>query len=506
MQKTYNFLCKAVQIILICCVAAVFFLNFLYCADVSSTAEEKVTFHLKIGESLVFLPVIAAVPVLITAAKPLLLRIGTRRIFLALALLYCLGAAYLIFNTDPLLRADARCVSDAALEMIAGVYSETTTAYVGRFPNQAGLVLCESLLYRFSANPQILFLANFIFVLGINFLLVKIADLLFNDRFANVLTTLMAFAFLPQLFFILFAYGTIPGLFFTVLAFYAILKFNRTQKSAHLLLTAAGAFLAVMLRQNCQIAVIAMVLYVLLQLLKKFSVRRLIAIPVLLMCLVLPVRLASACYRHTVRQEAQDNIPHILWIAMATDMDNTVRGPGWWDQQNYDMFEAAGNNREIAEEIGKAKLQDNMRKIQSDPARAVRFFTKKTVSQWCEPLYQSLWSGPLEDCGQYTHTEFLQSLYTGDTAEQHLTTVMRGFSIGLWGAVLGFLLLSKRTFQGTELFLMYFAGGFLFHIFWEAKSQYIYPYVICLLPCAAYFCAKLSGKIKLLFSRKKEHP
>lgn len=505
MQKIRNIICKTGHVIFILCTAAVFLLNFLYCADVSSNRAENVTFQLKIGESLIFLPVIAAVLALITVSKPLLLRIGTRRIFLTLTLLYCIGAVYLIFNADPLLRADAKYISDAALEMIDGVYSETATVYIGRFPNQAGLVLYESLLYRFSPNPQILFLTNFVFVLGINFLLVKITNLLFTNRFAGILTTVMAFAFLPQLFFILFAYGTIPGLFFTLLAFYAVLKFGRTQKTAHLLLTAAAAFFAVMLRQNCQIAVMAMVLYIALVLVKKFSVRRLIAIPVMVLCLLLPVKLASAIYWQVSQQDAPDSMPPILWIAMATDMDNNVRGPGWWDCQNYDMYEAAGGKADIANEIGRAKLRENLQKMRSDPAGAYHFFEGKIVSQWCEPLYQSLWSGPLEDCGQYTRTEFLRALYTGDTAEQHLTTVMRCFSFGLWGAVLGFLLLSRRTFDGAELLLMYFAGGFLFHIFWEAKSQYIYPYVICLLPCAAYFCAKVSGKIKLLFSRKEEH-
>ncbi len=502
MQKTHYFLQKTIHVILICCTAVVFLLNFLFCADVSSA--ELVSFHLRVWESLIFLPLIFLVFVLITAARPLLLRLGVWRLFAALSFLYCIGAAYLIFNADPILRADAELVSIAALEIIEGTYSPEITAYIGRLPNQAGLALYESLLLRFSQSPRILFLANFFFALGINFLLVKITDLLFNHRFAGILTTLMAFAFLPQLFFILFAYGTIPGLFFTVLAFFAVLKFGRTQKTAHLLLTAAAAFFAVMLRQNCQIAVMAMVLYIALELVKKFSVRRLIMLPVLVLCMLLPVRLATAVYWQAADQDAPDSIPAIVWIAMATDMDNTACGPGWWNGQNYAMFSAAGGDTDAAKEIGKAKLQDNLAKIQNDPVGAFRFFGKKIVSQWCEPLYQSLWSGPLEEQGQYTHTEFLRALYTGDTAEQYLTTVMRCFSFGLWGAVLGFLLLSRRTFDGAELLLMYFAGGFLFHIFWEAKSQYIYPYVICLLPCAAYFCAKVSGKIKLLFSRKEE--
>ncbi len=39
--------------------------------------------------------------------------------------------------------------------------------------------------------------------------------------------------------------------------------------------------------------------------------------------------------------------------------------------------------------------------------------------------------------------------------------------------------------------------GFLFHLFWEAKSQYMYPYAFVLIPLCAYMMAKLS-----LFDRK----
>lgn len=38
--------------------------------------------------------------------------------------------------------------------------------------------------------------------------------------------------------------------------------------------------------------------------------------------------------------------------------------------------------------------------------------------------------------------------------------------------------------------LIFFAGGFVFHLFWETKSQYMLPYVVLLIPVA------LSGLIE----------
>ena len=39
-------------------------------------------------------------------------------------------------------------------------------------------------------------------------------------------------------------------------------------------------------------------------------------------------------------------------------------------------------------------------------------------------------------------------------------------------------------------------GGFLFHTLWEAKSQYILPYFVCMLPCAAAGLAEALDVLK----------
>ena len=51
-----------------------------------------------------------------------------------------------------------------------------------------------------------------------------------------------------------------------------------------------------------------------------------------------------------------------------------------------------------------------------------------------------------------------------------------------------------------------FIGGFAFHILWEAKSRYIIPYIVVLIPVAAISINKFNikdklKKISLLFSK-----
>ena len=52
--------------------------------------------------------------------------------------------------------------------------------------------------------------------------------------------------------------------------------------------------------------------------------------------------------------------------------------------------------------------------------------------------------------------------------------------------------------------LTIFVGGFAFHILWEAKSRYIIPYIIVLIPIAS-ICInkfKMIDKIKSLVNSK----
>ena len=132
--------------------------------------------------------------------------------------------------------------------------------------------------------------------------------------------------------------------------------------------------------------------------------------------------------------------------------------------------------------------------MKAEPARARRFFLDKTISQWCDPMYESVWTGPLEDCGQYTHTEILQSLYTGGTWAAGIADYLKTLCIGLWVFALLFLIFSGGKQTGWEMLYLYFIGGLLFHTFWEGKSQYTYTYLFVLIPFAAYAFRQVMAK------------
>ena len=49
---------------------------------------------------------------------------------------------------------------------------------------------------------------------------------------------------------------------------------------------------------------------------------------------------------------------------------------------------------------------------------------------------------------------------------------------------------------------LYFIGGFIFHLFWETKSQYAYPYVVFIIPVAAYGLYEFRSFIDQKFQKR----
>ena len=232
--------------------------------------------------------------------------------------------------------------------------------------------------------------------------------------------------------------------------------------------------------------------------LKKFNFKQLVLIICIFISLLLPLKILPGIFVGN-----GIGAPSVLWIAMGTDIDNTSRAPGWYDGSSKEIFNSSDYNAEISAEKGKAKLINNIEKIKKHPIKTCKFFAEKTISQWCDPLYQSIWSGPLEDCGQDTKTPLLKSLYNGGAAENVLAFGMKFYMIIFFGFSLVFIIKHYKEYNGWQLLFMIFIGGFLFHIIWEAKSQYVYPYFFPLMPLTAFSLSKALERIKCINRKSK---
>ncbi len=491
-MKVHSFFYKGLQIVSVLTLGLIFVLNFFFNATVGYDTSEIVSINPHLFKSAFFLLIIISVLFVLTFLKRYLEKIKEQYLFIAFSIIYVAMGIYLFYNVDSPLRADPLMVSQAAKDMLAGEYPMFEKGgYMHQYPHQIGLMLYDALLYCFCENVIINFFANLALVIGINYLSYKISDLIFENRLVNQITIIMSFAFLPQFFFTLFAYGNIPGFFFILFAFYHTIRFSKNHSIVSLICIVSGACFSVMLRKNFIIGVAAILIYLALNMLKNFSIKHIILSICIIISMILPLKILPLAFIGE-----SSGMPSVLWLAMGTDIDNNVRAAGWYDDSNNEIFIESNYDAELAKEKGMEKLHQNAKKMLNDPLRTGKFFINKTISQWCNPLYQSLWVGPLKNCNQNTYTPLLTSLYTGGDEEKALSNLSKIYMIAFFGLALIFVIRYHKKYEGWELFFLMLIGGFLFHTIWEGKSQYVYSYFFSLVPFAAFSAARIITKFK----------
>ena len=266
--------------------------------------------------------------------------------------------------------------------------------------------------------------------------------------------------------------------------------------AALLLLCACG----VVLKSNYAIGILAIAIYLLLRVLRQRSGKLALALVPVLLCLVVPNRLVQGYFEAVTGSDLSQGTPEILWVAMGTDIDNSDRGPGWYNSTNYSLYNQVEYDREVAAELGLELLQQNLEKISRRPGDTLDFFLGKTVSQWCDPLHECLFVGPMEPFGQSFYAEPLRALYQQELPSEVLLVFCKLVTLAIFLGCFVCLLTPGKA-SGWELLLLYFLGGLIFHTFWEGKSQYTYPYVFCLIPCAMAGFWELSRKLEPILTK-----
>ncbi|MBR4529884.1 MAG: hypothetical protein IKO80_06380 [Lachnospiraceae bacterium] len=447
--------------------------------------------------------------VLILLKKPLS-RIPEKWLFVILALLYLVFGTALCFFSDLRLRSDQERVFYYANMFDKGDYSGLQPdKYMGWYPYQLGLLTYERLLLRLYSSTVTIYLANLAEVLLISFLQWRIVRILFHgDTLITKYTILLSFAFLPQFFYILFPYGQIPGLCFTYLAVYAMLKRLHGSGIWSILLCAVSIAVAAMLKTNYRIAVIAVCITLFAALLQRKRYREMIAaLAGIILLSAAGMPLLTAYYERVSGMRIGGGIPVIAIVAMGLQENEDENNKGWSNEYDLNVYYENDCDTERAAAAGRKELEDRLAVFAADPSYAAAFFGGKVISTWCDPMFESVWVGPLPALDFEIRTSVLRSLYRGEGLYPYLADAMNVLTALLFsGAFLfaGWRLLRGGADTAPEVLypLLYLTGGFLFHLISETSSQYVYMYVYTLIPLSAAGIAQLAVRTARRDSRR----
>lgn len=460
---------------------------FVY-ATISMNGKEEVSFH---RNGLLFWAALAlvAAAVLFVMKRGFGFRSRNGMLFALGSLAWIAVGTWLICSIDPIyVRTDVEMCHKVAAQFLEGDYGRFFYGYIDKNPHQLGLVSMILLLYTISRSTAFFQAVYLSMILLINFFVWKCSELTFGkDHPVQPLVIILSFLFLPLLFYMLFLYNNIPGLCFLMAAVYCLLKYRKGGSVWFAAVAVCALSAACIVRTNVLIAAIALTGLCALWFFQNPKAGTLVLALCLMLCPVLSQNLLRQHYRNVTGAELKGGTPALGYVYMG--IEESPSGNGWFTSYCEKVYQQEQDPQRASAII----KQDIRRRLgeMHDPLYTLDFFAKKLASTWLEPTYQSIWSGPGVENGAECKNGVLMSLYGGGKANKLFGFAAQIMMIGLY-LLAGLYPFWKGRMEDGRIHsyavfaLVHFLGGFLFHLFWETKSQYVFGYVVVLIPLAAY--------------------
>ena len=400
--------------------------------------------------------------------------------------------------------SDSFLVTYGAQRAALGDWAVLTEDYFSRFPFQLGYVLYSELFFRavgivLRGTPEgyaVLALQelNLLWLLLEYHALLEITALLFKNERIRKLLILLLFACLPPLLTAPYLYGGIPAFSCGAVGVWMFLRYIKKGGRKNALLCAAALALAVTLKLNLLIVCVAVGGVWLVMLLKKPSRESLLCLLLAALCVLTLPSLPQLVYERRLGVRYGGGIPMIAWMAMGFDEGHAA--PGWYrEDHTVAVFEKTGHDAAATAESAKQFLRERIAAFRADPAYARRFFSEKLRSQWNEPSYGSLWINQVFP--SYSSKGALYGFLCGGGARHTLALMNQVQQFVLLSLLLGVIRLWQKKDLLRCLLPLILLGGLLYHLLFEAKSQYALPYFVLILPIAAYGLFTIFRKVEL---------
>ncbi len=389
--------------------------------------------------------------------------------------------------------------------------------YIQAYNQQIPQAFLYSLFFRLIhidefGTPRAL---NVIAIIIILVAIYKIGNMISKSHKVNkvrLMVLFLTFLSLPML--STFVYGDIPSLAFALLSVYYMMKFvdylNNKDRNVNInnpgaivvkekmskylgvkyfTLATIFSMIAYMFRMNSLIFVIATVIYLLFNLFTKITSKTAkeniingVVIVLYALVSIVPAQIVNDYYINKYDLDKSKAYPNISYILMG--MSESWRGNGWY---NEDIGEPALKNPETSKEEYADRIKDRLTYFSQDMGYTFRFYTMKLASMWAENTYSAVRLNLLNE----SEDDYL------NVVKEPLTFYQKALLILTCVCVTIVLIQNRKNLSVNVIYLLLiFMGGFAFHIIWEAKSRYIIPYIVVLIPIASIEINKFIKKEK----------
>jgi hypothetical protein len=305
-----------------------------------------------------------------------------------------------------------------------------------------------------------------------------------------------------------FLYGDIVSMAPQTLALYLMVLYLRREKILYALGSALSIAVAILLKSNCEIALIALLMVLIGSAFAGGALgtgrakrssgsgqKLILSLALAAVFLAATFGLQKAVDNYYCNLTGIDRIPSgsPAWSHIAMGLQESDLEDGWYNGYNYQVFGENGYDTEKTAEVAKANIMATLTDFAHRPLHACRFFLRKFTTQWADSVCISTHNLDLVSRHVENQPWLCEYLVFGK-GSQVLIWVMNVFmSVCYLGVAIYLFQILFRRHATTEemLILILIFGGIVFHEFWEGASRYTMRYYIYWLPYAAYGIKKL---------------
>lgn len=406
-----------------------------------------------------------------------------------------------IFMVESIPAADSGTVTQTAMEVAKGNYNSFITSnndfynnvsYYQLYPFQLGYVFICEIFYRIfgTDSSMIMQVVNVLALTALYMAIIKISKMIFNSKAVTFITIFMLAGCVQAIFFTTFVYGNLIGIASAMWGCYFVIKFMQSEKKNRYLLFIPASLLmalSIIAKYNNMIWLVAVSIGLIIYVIR--SKKWLYLVSVAFVCLIAVGSFNLIIYSYESRSGVKlgDGVSQTLYLDAG--LNESGMAPGWYNDLSKSNYLTANCDTEEANKIAKEDIELRKAKFKSDPAYTRDFFSKKVLSQWNEPSYESLWVSQVKahTFGEIEDGSLLQSIYTGGWSKffydyfdffQMISFIL--FAVGMAA------LIKKKIGAEAIMIVSGLIGGFLYHLLFEAKSQYVLTYFIIMLLFASY--------------------
>lgn len=316
---------------------------------------------------------------------------------------------------------------------------------------------------------------------------------------------ILMFGCLPLIFYTGWVYGDIPSTFFMLLTAFSLLRYEKTNRRRWLVLIVFSVIIAVLVRKNSLIMLIALVLsagvYGIVKKDKKLFLT-------LVLSVILPWLAYMGIYKMYEMRSGYEHrgagIPAMSYLAMG--MQESGGKYGWYTLYGGQVYDESGSDSRLAAEVSKQDVKERLKYFAENPSYAWRFYREKVLSQWNQPLYQSMFFSAQYAENMEPAGDSFEAKLHGQYLSKILSLCDRIQFILYFGLLCYYLFAVKKKSDILQHMLpATIIGGFFFSILWEAKARYVLPYYIMMYPLAVVGYWQLFSYAMSLIERRRKN-